>query len=653
MRYKPVMRPVLALLLSSVVAFSVASDVGIVGTKVAKPPTIDGNLTPEEWSGLPSAEGFVDEQTGKQAEKGTFWLGYDDKYIYFAARIDTNPATIRATEYRTNVSLRSDDAVYLGVDAFGTGNELNIFGINSRGATDIRIAGGRAAKREWLGEFSANARKIDTGYEVEARIPWGLMRLPSPGKRDVRVLVARYDPKTQRDTFWVYMPNGNSDIPFWRGVEVPRSGNDRSLKLLPYGYGGFSEKDHIANAGLDLKTSLTDRIDAVGTINPDFRNIENQILSLDFSYFERLAGESRPFFLEGNQYFQTSRDAPLFASQRIQKFDAGFKTFGQITDKTNFAVLNTIDFGERNNFVGNVRHRLGPNASVAGAVTTVTDRSGSDNVATYLSADASKNGLGVFGQHMTTRDTASGGGHRYNTGFFYQKGGWEGNLEYVEVSPGFLPRLGFAPERNLKGFATSGGYVHTIPKGSLMEWGFDFGARDYKRFDRSQYRTGVEFGGSLTWRNGVDFDFGAQVENFQGSKDRLYYFSLEHPRGDSYRHWQVDYVTGDISGQKYDAFNLGVAYRPIERLQLSLSGQEVHHFDRDTQLIFGANYDIGKEESVSGRMVRRGRDINAYLAFRKSGGRGAEYFLILGDPNARTWRTSLVLKVVLPFEVKF
>ena len=40
-----------------------------------------------------------------------------------------------------------------------------------------------------------------------------------------------------------------------------------------------------------MKTSLTDQIDLVGTINPDFRNVENQVLSVDFSYFERLAGE--------------------------------------------------------------------------------------------------------------------------------------------------------------------------------------------------------------------------------------------------------------------------------------------------------------------------------------------------------------------------
>ncbi len=631
---------------------ALASDVGIAGAKVAVPPTIDGKVTSEEWANMSSATGFVDEATGQAAEPGEFWVGYDAKFIYFAAKIQTDPAKVRATEYRENVSLQSDDAVYLAVDPFGTGGQLNRFGVNAKGATDIRIAGGRAAKREWLGEILAGGRKTETGYEVEARIPWAIMRLPAPGVRDLRLLVARYDANTQRSTLWVHLPNGNSDIPFWRGVDLPTSGSNRAIKLLPYFYGGFSEDDHIANAGLDVKTSLTDRVDAVATFNPDFRNVENQILSLDFSYFERLAGESRPFFVEGGDYFRTSRDAPLFASQRIRKFDAGFKTFGQITDRTNFAVLNTIDFGERNNFVVNARHQMTDNTGFTGGLTTLADAKGSDNTSTFLSFDTAKNGLGIFGQHMSSRDTTEGSGHRYNTGFFYERSGWEGSLEYVEISPNFFPRLGFAPERDMKGITTSFEYTKPVAKGPIMEWGAGVSARNLTAINGAQYRRGYDFNTSLTFRDGTDLDIGAAFEKFRGSDDHLYFFSLEHPRGDSYRHWQLDYQTGRIDGQRYDSFSGQVAYRPVERFQLSLTGEEVHHFEKFTQVILGANYDIGKDMSVSGRAVRRGRDLNAYLAFRKSGSKGAEYYVILGDPNARTFQRALVVKAVFPLELR-
>jgi hypothetical protein len=56
---------------------------------------------------------------------------------------------------------------------------------------------------------------------------------------------------------------------------------------------------------------------------------------------------------------------------------------------------------------------------------------------------------------------------------------------------------------------------------------------------------------------------------------------------------------------------------------------------------------------LSTRFVRRQNDYNIYFSYRKSGGRGAEYYVILGDPNAQSFRTSLVLKAVFPIEIRY
>jgi len=641
----------LALLTLLAPALSAANS-GIDAQKAAEPPKIDGTIHQAEW-GASHGEGFFDTRNGAAAEPGRFWLTYDEKYIYFAAQLDGDPKSIKATEYRQNVRISSDDSVFLIVEPFGNANQANVFGVNARGATDVRIAGGRAIKREWLGEFMASGRVTEKGFEIEARIPWGIMRLPAPGKRDVRFNVVRYNPTSQREMEWHYTNQQSSNSPFWRGVEVPESGNERTLKLLPYVYGGWSRNGHIANGGLDLKTSLTDQIDLVGTVNPDFRNVENQILSVDFSYFERLAGEARPFFLEGTNFFGTSRDAPLFASQRIGKFDAGLKSFGQITDRTRFAILDTIDFGEQNAFAGNVRHQFSDSAGATVALSSLSDRRGADNTAVHLGFDSTfKSGLGVFGQHQTSRDTVSGYGHRINTGMFYNANGIDAYAEYLEVTRGYNPRLGFVRERDVRGFATGGQYVKPVERGPIMEYGFGVNASDFRRMDGRPHRRGLEFNTSLTLRDGTDIDMGGAFERFRSNDDRLWFFSLERPRGDAYRRWQVDYVSGVIAGQAYDSFGLQASYRPVSPLQLSLRAQEVRHFNRSTQLIFGANYDLGNDMSVSGRMVRNGRDTNAYVAFRKSGNRGAEYYVIFGDPNARKFETSLVIKAVFPFELK-
>ncbi len=132
-------------------------------------PTIDGNIGDDEWKDVPKFDGLIDASTGGPApETGQFWLAYDKDFVYFAARLpDSQPGSIAATERRTNVSLDGDDYVRLYLDLSGSLADFNAFTINPLGATDIRLAGGRAAKREWSGEFLAKARITETGWEAE------------------------------------------------------------------------------------------------------------------------------------------------------------------------------------------------------------------------------------------------------------------------------------------------------------------------------------------------------------------------------------------------------------------------------------------------------------------------------------------------------
>lgn len=649
------MRIGICVVLSLAAVAAMASDPVFEGKKLETPPTIDGTVSDGEWAGIPSSDGAFDSMSGQPHANGLkFWLAYDDQAIYFAARmLEPNPNAIKASEYRTNVSLSGDDSIALAIDPFGRTGGYNVFAVNPRGATMIRIAGGRAAKREWLGEFVAKGRITEAGWEAEARIPWGVMRLPAPGPRELSFNVFRYDPRTQREYSWQYAPQSDEQFGRWTNVSVPASGNKRSLKLLPYIYGGYDEKDgHIANAGLDVKTSINDQIDVVGTINPDFRNIENQILSLDFSRFERIAGESRPFFLEGQEFFRTSGDTPLFLSQRIRKLDAGLKVFGKVGDNTRIAMFDAIDFGAENSFVANVQHQVDTKLSFTGAVATY-DKDSIHNLGTHIGANYQLGQWFGFASNTFTKDSIVGDGRRYNAGFGYFGNGINSFIEYYHMSPDLLPRIGFAPERNFKGVTGNVEYVKPVPKGKIMEWGFEVGARDYTTIDGTPYRRGGGLGTSLTFRDGTDIDLGVEAEKFFNSYDYRYFASLERPRGDPRRRWQLDHVWGRVAGQDFQLTNGTLAYRPLEPLQLTLSVQHIKHFGSSTQSILGFNYDLTEDTSISGRAVRRDNETNFYVAWRKSGNRGAEYFVILGDPNAQKFRAALVVKASFPIELKF
>ncbi len=637
----------------------------IPAIKVAKPPSIDGIIDPAEWAGVTPIEGGYDEQTGAKApEKTEYWFAYDDKFVYFAARaFDSQPQTIRSQEYRTNVSMQGDDFVGIFLDPFGQVNgPSNQFEINPRGATNLRVAGGRAAKREWLGEILAKGRITPEGYEVEARIPWTLMRLPASGKRDMRIGAYRVMPRLGRAYLITDISGGNGErIPTWKSVELPNIQTDRSIKLLPYTYLGW-DKDQggLFNSGLDLKTTTNSGIDIIGSINPDFRNIENQVLSLDFSYFERLAGESRPFFLEGQNFFQTSRDAPLFSSQRIRNFDVGFKAFGKITDKTTFAFLDTMDFNRQNDFVGIVRHGFDNRTTLNVAV---ADRNARDavgggpkrvhNLGTFFSFGTGRGPVDFFAQYEPTKDSIDGNGSRTNTGFKYGAKGLSGTVEYTEVSPQFLPRLGFAPERGFRGVSANLGLGKQFSKGPLLDAYFFVDAEFLNQWRGSAaYRRQGTVYGQIGLRNNTSLETSAFYREFLGFKDRLYSVELNFPRNDPYRNWSIEYDFGNLAGRNYTSIEPQIAYRPYRNLQLSLSHQQVKHFTTLSQTILSGAYELNAYDSVVGRALQNGRDTNAYVAYRRTGNTGNEYFLIIGDPNARTFRASIVLKAVFPLSWK-
>jgi hypothetical protein len=631
-----------------------AQDSVLPGKKIAPPPKIDGVIDPAEWAGAASASGFSDTQFGAaEPEQSTFWIAYDEKYVYFAARLELkNPKDIRATEYRSNVAFPGDDSVTLSLDPFGRSGGYNQFQINPKGATGLQIAGGRAAKREWLGEFAAAGRITATGWEAEARIPWGVMRLPSPGVYEPSFNVFRYDPRLNRNYVWRYSPVSTDNYGRWAGVQVPRSGNRRTLKLLPYFYGGYDkETKYIANSGLDMKTSLTDQVDLVGSINPDFRNVERNILSLDFSHFERLAGETRPFFLEGQNLYQTSLDAPLFASQRISGFDAGVKAFGQLNTKMNIAVLDTVDIDHQNASVANFKYRPDPDTTFVGSYVSL-DRPGLTNHGTFVSAFRNQGAFFAFAQHEATQDTVNGYGHRINAGGGYNKGGWNFDTEYLEITPEFLPRIGFAPERDLRGFFVRQGLDRPFTHGTFREAGYDLYVGNYNTMEGAQYRRERQANVFGTLKNGLSGFFNADYQRFFGSDDLVYSTGLSYPQGNPYNNVALNYTFGHITGIRYQNLALEGAYRPLHNFQLTFSIQGVQYTDKATQSIVGINYDLTKDVSLSGRLVRRNSDTNAYLALRKAGYAGLEYYLILGDPNAERFRKSLILKLIVPFQVR-
>jgi len=644
------------LLAGSCVSGLAAEPSKIPGYRFESPPKIDGNLDPSEWKDVPFVDGCFDEETGDPGKlKQKFWIGYDAQYIYFAAEIEEpEQKSIYGHETRPNVEFGGDDFVALALDPFGAGNSLNRFDVNPLGTTNIRMSGGRAAKREWLGDMLGAAQRTATGWTVEARIPWAVMQLPGPGKRDLRIVFVCWRRAYLRSFTTDNISGDNlSSIARWTDIEIPKIDHSRSIKLLPYGYAGVDRRGEIANMGLDFKSALTESLELVGSINPDFRNIERQVLSLDFSYFERLADESRPFFLEGSEYFQTSRDAPLFASQRIRTFDAGLKTYGKIGDRLTVAALDTLDFGKENAFVTTTRYDFSQRTSATLSLASLENKQVS-NTGTYAGLLHGMGSWLYFGQFMTTQDTEEGFGRRINTGVFFNQKGWNVGGEYIEVTNGFRPRLGFAPRKNFRGIFAMAEYEKPIERGPFSIVSGGVFLNDYRKIEGGgNFSRGLDAFFEAGMRNGIGAEVGIHAEDFEDNKDMAYSFGLRFPREDAFRNVRLSGTFGRLGGSRYQSLSTGVNFRPLKNLQVSASYQSVQSLEREDQSILSLSYQLNRYQALSGRTVYRNGKVNGYLSFRQSGGHGTEYFFIVGDPNAETFRSSLILKVVVPLEVRY
>lgn len=640
------------------VCFSQAQNGGdrriIVGTTLSTPPVLDGVIGPDEWPVAARGSGFFTSDTEDPSPTpAEFWIAYDKEYLYFAARITCDPTKIIREEYRQNVSLSSNDSIRLAIDVAGSLQAFDNFAFNASGATQVSLAGGRANKMEWAGSFDARARITETGWEGESRIPWRLIAGGYKGRHDLRFNVGWTCTKTSREYLWQVHRGNLQKLGIWKDVALDVEPEHRQLLLLPYGYAGVNRDGGIFNAGLDMKTAINGSVNAVATFNPDFRNIENEILSLDFSYLERLQAEARPFFLEGTNYFFTGFDQRLFTSQRIRDFDFGIKSYGRLGDRTTFGYLSTWDFGKSNANVATADYKINDTTSAQGAYVGY-DAPGKRNQGGRLSIDHRIGTYDLYGIYMQTDDAQAGKGNNKRIGMSRNSGRYQTFFEYAHVTPDFFPRIGFAPESGFAGFYAGSEYETFLKRSPTIEaMGFFVFFQNYDRLNGDPYRRDFEAAAGFALRNRLNVRFALSHNRFEQFNDHFYSFSAEYPRNDRYRRFEFRAVTGRAQDLPYSSLSAELHYRPLRALQVSGGFQYVNHGGPDTQFILSANYDMSKLESIGGRLATFNGDTNWYLAFRRSGGNGNEYFLIIGDPNATTFKSQIILKGVFPIKVRY
>ncbi len=328
----------------------------------------------------------------------------DTLYVAFDAR-DPDPSQIRAY-LRDRDSAWNDDFVGIVLDTYNDERRAFEFFSNPLGV-QMDATNDDVNKREdsswdaiWDSAGSINAE----GYIVEMEIPLNQLRFPNTeGKQIWGIDVLRFYPRDKRYRFSNNQMDRSVNCYLCQfakieGLEDAQPGRD--LEIVPTltatrtdstddpGVVPMQSGNTDTEAGVSIRWGITPDMTANLTINPDFSQVEADVAQLDVNnQFALFFPETRPFFLEGADYFRTPIDAVF--TRTIADPDYGAKLTGKRGDHTYgvFAAQDAITnllfpgaFGsdstsldqDNSAFVGRYSYGFG-DASSVGALLTARD----------------------------------------------------------------------------------------------------------------------------------------------------------------------------------------------------------------------------------------------------------------------------------------
>ncbi|HEY9182017.1 MAG TPA: DUF5916 domain-containing protein, partial [Gammaproteobacteria bacterium] len=327
----------------------------------------------------------------------------DQLMIAFDAR-DPDPDSIRAY-LRDRDSAFNDDFVGVVLDTFNDERRAFEFFVNPLGVQMDLIQDdvNRNESESWDAIWDSGGVITSTGFTTEMAIPFSQLRFPSAdGDQTWGIDMLRFRPRDQR----VRMSNNPQDrnrncylCQFGKYTGFANAEPGKALEIVPTltatrsdsvptgaPAGALERGDYETEAGLGVRWGITPDLTLDLTLNPDFSQVEADVPQLqENTQFALFFPESRPFFLEGQEYYTTPLQAVF--TRTVADPDAGAKFTGR-TGKNTIGVFATDDvvtnllfpgpLGSRNHsldqsndaFVGRYARAFGQTSQIGALITS-------------------------------------------------------------------------------------------------------------------------------------------------------------------------------------------------------------------------------------------------------------------------------------------
>jgi hypothetical protein len=432
---------------------------------------------------------------------------------------------------------------------------------------------------------------------------------------------------------------------------------------MPYAAVDWREGDTDPYSGVDIKKSFTNGLSLVLTHNPDFRNIEGDVLGLDFSYVEKVVRETRPFFMEGSGYFPSRM---LFYTQRVGEIDFGGKVFGRVGD-TSIGFLDAVSPDSRNDAVLSLEHDLNELFQMHVDAVSRTEP-GINNTAANFEFAARKihssyeyAARGSYGFSETAGE--DGDGHIASLQLSRtrprESPGLGLGIKLDEIAPDFNPMSGLVPEKDIRGGLVYVGYSQAFDDRIIEDWNSSVTVKQYNRTNGDFFHRDTQAQFGVDFRDSLGFDFGYFDSNRsvpeKTHNDRVWSLGVGWNRYSYRREGKLAVDFGRKASKDYFFTSLEQEFCFSDRFSFAARAQhrvlKGDTTDEQSQGIFGFNYDFTPEIGISGRIVGTQDSVNGYLAYKQRTRRGLDFFVSLGDPNAEEFTNRLALKLAIAFEL--
>lgn len=324
---------------------------------------VDGRLDDAVWARAEAGFGLVQhepERGGTASVPTVFKIAYDQDAVYVAAACYEDDMSRVARRLSRRDNLASSDFVSIYLDPYHDRLTGYNFRVTADGVkADHYLFDDTGRDADWNAVWQAETWQDDRGWYVEVRVPLQAMRFKPDESMTWGLQFYRWLHGRGEDTGWATWDRNQSGFVSRWGTLTGLDGltNPRRLEVLPYVAGGLADEsrpdDHdeefgrYLNLGVDLKYNLTSALTAQATFQPDFGQVEADPSTLNLSPFETFYQEKRPFFVEGERFFQHPM-FNLFYSRRIGTGDmdsrirAAAKLTGKIDGQTSVSALGAL-----------------------------------------------------------------------------------------------------------------------------------------------------------------------------------------------------------------------------------------------------------------------------------------------------------------------